>query len=86
MIAIGVDWEGRRNVLAVELASRESLSSWKEFGLRLKSRGLNGTASIKQVNDNTLTEERSMKAGKYHAVVRNVISKDGKTMTSTIAR
>jgi putative transposase len=25
MIAIGVDWEGRRNVLAVELANRESL-------------------------------------------------------------
>jgi transposase-like protein len=24
MIAIGVDWEGRRNVLAVELANRES--------------------------------------------------------------
>jgi putative transposase len=31
LIAIGVDWEGRRNVLAVELANRESLSSWKEF-------------------------------------------------------
>jgi putative transposase len=29
MIAIGVDWEGRRNVLAVELANRESQSSWK---------------------------------------------------------
>jgi putative transposase len=28
LIAIGVDWEGRRNVLAVELANRESLSSW----------------------------------------------------------
>src|SRR6201994_181822 len=42
MIAIGVDWEGRRNVLAVELANRESLSSWKEFCVRLKSRGLNG--------------------------------------------
>ena len=27
MIAIGVDWEGRRNVLAVELANRESQSS-----------------------------------------------------------
>jgi putative transposase len=42
LIAIGVDWEGRRNVLAVELANRESLSSWKEFCLRLKERGLNG--------------------------------------------
>lgn len=42
LIAIGVDWEGRRNVLAVELSNRESLSSWKEFCLRLKERGLNG--------------------------------------------
>jgi putative transposase len=42
LIAIGVDWEGRRNVLAVELANRESLSSWKEFCLRLKERGLHG--------------------------------------------
>ena len=40
LIAIGVDWEGRRNVLAVELANRESLSSWKEFCLELKKRGL----------------------------------------------
>jgi putative transposase len=41
-IAIGVDWEGRRNVLAVELANRESLSSWKDFCLGLKARGLTG--------------------------------------------
>jgi transposase-like protein len=39
MIAIGVDWEGRRNVLAVELAHRESQSSWKEFCLQLKAAG-----------------------------------------------
>jgi transposase-like protein len=30
------DWEGRRNVLAVELANRESLTSWKEVALGLK--------------------------------------------------
>jgi putative transposase len=46
MIAIGVDWEGRRNVLAVELANRESLSSWKDFCLRLKSRGLHGVELV----------------------------------------
>lgn len=46
MIAIGVDWEGRRNVLAVELANRESQSSWKEFCLRLKTRGLNGVELV----------------------------------------
>ena len=36
MIAIGMDWEGRRNVLAVELANRESQSSWKEFCIALR--------------------------------------------------
>src|SRR5512132_520356 len=46
MIAIGVDWEGRRNVLAVELANRESQSSWKEFALKLKTRGLSGVELV----------------------------------------
>ncbi len=46
MIAIGVDWEGRRNVLAVELAQRESQSSWKEFCLQLKTRGLSGVELV----------------------------------------
>jgi putative transposase len=30
MIAIGINWDGQRQVLAVELANRESQSSWKE--------------------------------------------------------
>jgi putative transposase len=46
MIAIAVDWEGRRNILAVELANRESQSSWKEFCLGLKARGLNGVELV----------------------------------------
>jgi putative transposase len=46
LIAIGVDWEGRRNVLAVELANRESLSSWREFCLGLKARGLHGVELV----------------------------------------
>jgi transposase-like protein len=29
--AIGIDWEGRRQVLGVEMANRESATSWKEF-------------------------------------------------------
>lgn len=41
-VAIGINWEGRRCVLAVELANRESASSWKEFLLGLKQRGLRG--------------------------------------------
>lgn len=41
-IAIGINWDGRREVLAVELANRESESSWRDFLLRLKERGLTG--------------------------------------------
>jgi transposase-like protein len=46
LIAIGVDWEGRRNVLAVELANRESATSWREFILGLKQRGLKGVELV----------------------------------------
>jgi putative transposase len=42
LIAIGIDWEGRRNVLAVELANRESASSWKQLLTSLRDRGLRG--------------------------------------------
>lgn len=42
LVAIGINWEGRREVLAVELANRESSSSWKDFLKALKERGLHG--------------------------------------------
>jgi putative transposase len=45
-VAIGINWEGRRSVLAVELAERESASSWKDFLLRLKERGLRGVITV----------------------------------------
>ncbi len=37
---------GQRQVLAVEMANRESQSSWKEFLLRLKERGLSGVEFV----------------------------------------
>src|SRR4051812_16383605 len=46
MIAIGIDWEGRRNILAVELANRESITSWRDFCLALKGRGLQGVQLV----------------------------------------
>ena len=46
LIAIGIDWDGRRQVLAVELANRESRSSWRDFLLGLKGRGLNGVEFV----------------------------------------
>ena len=46
LIAIGIDWEGRRQVLAVELANRESRSSWRDFLVGLRDRGLSGVEFV----------------------------------------
>src|SRR5271169_3996928 len=46
LIAIGIDWDGRRQILAVEMANRESRSSWKDFLLGLRKRGLNGVELV----------------------------------------
>ena len=39
-IAIGINDEGRRQILAVGLTNRESQTSWKDLLLELKNRGL----------------------------------------------
>ncbi len=46
MVAIGIQAEGRREILAVELANRESLRSWEEFLKGLKERGLLGVEYV----------------------------------------
>ena len=46
LIALGIDWEGRRQVLAVEYANRESQSSWKDFLVQLQQRGLSGVQFV----------------------------------------
>lgn len=46
LIAIGIDWDGRRQILAVEMANRESSTSWKDFLLRLRERGLHGVEFV----------------------------------------
>lgn len=46
LIAIGINWEGQRQVLAVEMANRESATSWKEFLVLLKQRGLHGVEFV----------------------------------------
>jgi putative transposase len=58
LIAIGINWEGRRCVLGVELANRESSSSWKEFLLRLKQRGLHGVELV--VSDDHVALRRAV--------------------------
>ena len=42
------------------------------------------TIAIKQVNANTLTDERKKTGGPYKATGRTVVSNGGKTMTSTV--
>lgn len=46
LVAIGINWDGRRCVLAVELANRESQSSWKQFLEGLRKGGLNGVLFV----------------------------------------
>jgi putative transposase len=46
LVAIGINWEGRRQVLGVELANRESRSSWAAFVTGLKTRGLHGVEFV----------------------------------------
>ena len=46
LIAVAVDGEGRRQVLGVELANRESRSSWRDFLSGLKERGLCGVEFV----------------------------------------
>src|SRR5689334_6518218 len=46
LVAVGTDREGRRQVQAVELADREGRSSWKDFLLGLRERGLCGVEFV----------------------------------------
>jgi hypothetical protein len=58
--------------------------SYKYDGKEYPVTGTNfDTISTKQVNANTLTWEVKRADGKYHQTGKNVVSKDGKTMTQT---
>src|SRR3954451_7981633 len=46
LIAVGIDWDGRRQILGVEMANRESHSVWKTFLLGLRERGLTGVELV----------------------------------------
>ena len=46
LVALGINEDGRRCVLGVELANRESANSWREFLLRLRERGLHGVEYV----------------------------------------
>ena len=46
LIAIGVNIDGKREVLGIEIANRESANSWKDFISHLKARGLHGVQLV----------------------------------------
>jgi transposase-like protein len=46
LLAIGIGWDGRRSILAVERANRESRSSWRDFLVQLRERGLSGVEFV----------------------------------------
>lgn len=64
LVAVGIGADGRRAILGVELANRESESSWREFLEGLRERGLRGVelvvsddhAGLRQAIAETLTE------------------------------
>jgi putative transposase len=45
-VAIGINQEGYRQILGVELAGRESQTSWRDFLVALKERGLHGVEFV----------------------------------------
>ena len=55
LIAIGIGWDGRRHILGVELAGRESRSSWKAFLAGLRERGLHGVEFVVSDDHDGLT-------------------------------
>jgi len=58
LIAIGINGEGRRCVLAVDMAQRESQTSWKDFLLGLRKRGLSGVEFV--VSDDHMGLKRAI--------------------------
>ena len=46
LVALGVNWDGRREVLGVELAGRESTAIWRDFLVALRERGLHGVEFV----------------------------------------
>ena len=79
LVAIGINWDGRRCVLGVELANRESATSWREFLVKLVERGLRGVelvisddhAGLRQSIREVLTQSRWQRC--YVHFLRNAL-------------
>jgi putative transposase len=71
LVAIGINWDGRRCVLAVELAHRESQSSWRDFLLYLRQRGLRGVQLVVSDDHAGLkSDSRSAARGRLATLLR----------------
>jgi putative transposase len=46
LITVTIGWDGRCSVLGVELANRESRSTWRDYLLGLRERGLHGVEFV----------------------------------------
>ncbi len=46
LVAVGVNMDGRREILGIDLANRESKTSWRDFLISLKERGLTGVQLV----------------------------------------
>jgi len=53
LVAVGINWESRREILGVEQASRESHTSWNDLLLGLNRRGLFGARLIRALRVET---------------------------------
>jgi hypothetical protein len=69
LIAVAVDSEGRRQIIGVELANRESVSSWRDFLLGLKQRGLHGVEFVVS-DDHPGLKPRGLGGGRMAALLR----------------
>lgn len=64
----------------------DGLAVWTEYdgkAVQVSGNAQYDTIAIKQVNANTLIDERKKTGGPYKANVRTVVSNGGKTMTTT---
>ena len=90
LVAIAVDADGRRQVLGVELANRESGTSWRDLLLSLRQRGLHGVEfvvsddhpGLRQAIREVLSETAWQRCYVHSCAMRWIICHAGPTTTA----
>ena len=83
LIAVGIDWDGRRQILSVDMANRESRSAWRDFLLALKARGLKGVELVVSDDHAGLSRRSAKRSQRPHGSAATCTSSE---MRSTICR